>query len=47
MKSKEKIQKIRMHRNRTGGGSPCKIVLTEFDERVLAIIGEFVADGDP
>lgn len=47
MKSKEKVQKIRQHRNRTGGGSPCGIVLSEFDERVLAIIGDHVADGDP
>lgn len=47
MKSKDKVQKIRQHRNRTGGGSPSRIVLTEFDERILAIVGEFVADGDP
>lgn len=46
METKKKVQKIRQHRNRTGGGSPCKVVLSEFDERVISIVGEFCVDGD-
>lgn len=47
MKAKDKVQKLRQHRNRTGGGSPSKIIFSEFEERLIEIIGDFVADGDP
>lgn len=46
MKTKEKVQRIRQHRNRTGGGSPCKITLSELEERIIETIGSFCADGD-
>lgn len=46
MKSKEKMQKIRQHRNRTGGGPPSDITLSDFDLKMLEIIGEACADGD-
>lgn len=45
--AKSKVQKIRQHRNRTGGGPLCDVVLTELEESILRIVGEFVADGDP
>lgn len=47
MEAKKKVQKIRQHRNRTGGGSPCKVVLSEFEERIISIIGDEIADGNP
>lgn len=46
MKTKLKKQQIRQHRNRTGGGPPSDILLTEFDLKILQIIGETSADGD-
>lgn len=46
METKKKMQKIRQSRNRTGGGPPCEIVLSEFEERIVAIVGEFSVDGD-
>lgn len=46
MDTKKKVQKIRQHRNRTGGGSPSNVVLSEFDERIVSIVGDFCADGD-
>ena len=47
METKKKVQQIRKYRNQTGGGPPCAIVLSEFDERIRSIIGETIADGDP
>lgn len=46
MDTKKKVQKIRQHRNRTGGGSPSNVVLSELDERIVSIVGDFCADGD-
>lgn len=46
MDTKKKVQKMRQHRNRTGGGSPSDVKLTEFDERIIAIVGDFCTDGD-
>lgn len=40
------MQKIRQHRNKTGGGPACTTFLSEFDERMVAIVGEFSFDGD-
>lgn len=45
--TKSKVKKIRQHRNGTGGGPACNVVLTDFEESIVGIIGEFVADGDP
>lgn len=46
MKTKEKVQKLRQHQNRTGGGPPSSLTLTEFDQQILRVIGESCADGD-
>lgn len=46
METKKKVQKIRQHRNRTGGGPACSVVLSEFEETIISIIGDFCADGD-
>lgn len=46
METKKKVQKIRQHRNQTGGGPACTTFLSEFDERIVAIVGEFSFDGD-
>lgn len=46
MNAKKKMQSIRAHQNRTGGGPPCDTKLNDFDQLILNIIGEFCADGD-
>lgn len=40
------MKQIRQHRNRTGGGSPCNISLSEFDQKIIDVIGLSAADGD-
>lgn len=46
MDAKKKMQLIRAHQNRTGGGPPCETKLNDFEQQILNIIGEFCADGD-
>lgn len=46
MKAKDKVQKIRQHRNRTGGGPQSDIFLSDVEEKIVQIIGLFSADGD-
>lgn len=45
-KTKDKLKEIRQHRNKTGGGPPCNIVLTDFEERLISIVGLSSLDGD-
>lgn len=45
-KVKEKRSKIRQHFNRTGGGPPTELRLTELEEKIVAICGEAAIDGD-
>lgn len=47
MAVKEKVKLIRQHRNRTGGGPPTTLALTPFEERIKAICGSALMDGDP
>lgn len=46
MSTKDRMKQIRQHRNRTGGGSPCNISLSEFDQKIIDVIGLSAADGD-
>lgn len=40
------MKQIRQHRNRTGGGPPSEIFLSEFDQKMIAIVGISTIDGD-
>lgn len=44
--TKKNLQEIRQHQNRTGGGQPCNIVLSDLEEKIVAICGKDSLDGD-